>query len=660
MRSILPTGRHWFGALAAALTLTTAAPATAAEASNGQSARVFQAGAYAMDITPPRFPISVNGGMTDRQATQAADPLHARCLVLDDGETQIAIVVCDSCAIPREIFDAAKDIAARETGIPADRMLMSATHTHSAPTVTAVFQSEPDEEYCEYLSRQIAAGVKRAHGHLRPARVGWGAGSDPSQVFNRRWYMQAGVANPDPFGRETDKVRMNPGIGNKQNLRPSGPVDPEIGILSVQSTDGQPIAVLANYSLHYVGGTPGGSVSADYFGEFASRLTAALDAGETDPPFVGIMSNGTSGNINNVNYGLESLERREPFEQIQLVAASVVDATLKAYRQIEHHDWVPIRMAETEVELGVRLPGEEDLAQAKQMLEAAGPGPYRDRTQIYAHETVRLADYPPTVRAKLQAIRIGDLGIASTPCETFVETGLAVKEQSPLDTTFVIELANGYNGYLPTPEHHELGGYETWRARSSYLAEDAEPKIRQTILDLLKQVAGDAKVTSRRTQPTDARPVELSIASWEDVQARVRRHTGRVVAVNIWTTTCPACVEEFPGYVELQEKYGDKLVCIAVNCDYDGIKSKPPEYYRDRVEASLREHKAGGLENVLLNVPLIDFLDQIDLSSSPAIYVYNPRGELAKRFDNDNIQSLEEEFTLDQVDALISKLVARE
>jgi thiol-disulfide isomerase/thioredoxin len=234
-----------------------------------------------------------------------------------------------------------------------------------------------------------------------------------------------------------------------------------------------------------------------------------------------------------------------------------------------------------------------------------------------------------------------------------------VKEQSPLGTTFVIELANGYNGYLPTPEHHELGGYETWRARSSYLAEDAEPKIRQTVLDLLEKVAGDTKVSGRGGD-TATPPVQLSIASWEDVQARVRRHTGRVVAVNIWTTTCPACVEEFPGYVELQEKYGDKLVCIAVNCDYDGIKSKPPEYYRDRVTAALRELQAGGLENVLLNIPLIDFLDQIDLSSSPAIYVYDHRGELARRFDNDNIQSVDDEFTLEQVDALIAKLVSRE
>ena len=203
------------------------------------------------------------------------------------------------------------------------------------------------------------------------------------------------------------------------------------------------------------------------------------------------MSNGTSGNINNINYGGTAAAGSEPFERIRVVAASVADAASRAYETIEYHDQVPLAVAAREVELNVRLPGDDDLAAAKAMLEAAGPGPYSDRKLIYARETVLLAEYPPTVKAVLQAMRIGDLGIVSSPCETFVETGLAIKEASPLKPTFCIELANGYNGYLPTPEHHEWGGYETWRARSSYLAPDAEPAIRSTLLELLGKVAAD-------------------------------------------------------------------------------------------------------------------------------------------------------------------------
>src|SRR5262245_47675474 len=107
----------------------------------------FRAGAFAMDITPKKFPISVNGNMRDVQATMAHDPLHARCLVLDDGKTKIAIVVCDSCMMPRDLLDAAKTRASKATGIPTNHMLISATHAHSAPTVAGVFQSEPDQDY---------------------------------------------------------------------------------------------------------------------------------------------------------------------------------------------------------------------------------------------------------------------------------------------------------------------------------------------------------------------------------------------------------------------------------------------------------------------------------------------------------------------------------
>jgi len=96
-----------------------------------------------------------------------------------------------------------------------------------------------------------------------------------------------------------------------------------------------------------------------------------------------------------------------------------------------------------------------------------------------------LADYPEVVKIRLQAIRIGDLAIVSSPCETFTETGLAIKAQSPFRQTFTIELANGYNGYLPTTSQHAWGGYETWRARSSYLAVDVEPRLLGTLLQLL-------------------------------------------------------------------------------------------------------------------------------------------------------------------------------
>ena len=449
--------------------------------------KVFRAGAVAQDITPEKWPVSVNGGMGDRQATKAIDPLHARCLVLDDGDGALVLVVVDSCMVPRDVLDEAKKLASDKTGIPAKRMLMSATHTHTAVTVTGVFQSEPEEEYKRFLARKIAEGVERAWKQREPAQIGWGVGSDPHQVFNRRWFTKDGVVSTDPFEGTTDKVRMNPGFDKSVTQETSGPTDPEVCLISVRSTEGRPICLLANYSLHYVGGVD--ALSADYFAEFATQVAIKLEATTLDPPFVGIMSNGTSGNINNINFGSDGPLKRGPGEQIKVVAASVAEAAFQAYSLIEYHNWVPLQAAQAEIELGVRKPNAEQLAQAKQWLADAGPGPYPKTREIYARESVLLDGYPDKVQVILQAFRIGDLGVVSSPCETFVETGLAIKQDSPLKPTFCVSLANGYNGYLPTAQHHEWGGYETWRARSSYLSVDSEAKIRETLLNLLGEVA---------------------------------------------------------------------------------------------------------------------------------------------------------------------------
>lgn len=450
----------------------------------------LKAGAVAVDITPEKLPVSINGGMSDRQATGVNDPLYARCLVLDDGTTALALVVCDSCMIPRHILDEAKRIAAEKTGIPAANMMISATHTHEAVTLGGVFQSEPQQDYIPFLIGKIAAGIEQAWTQREPAKIGWGAGQDPSQLFNRRWFTQASVVNEDPFGGMSDVVRMNPGFAKEVLKEQSGPIDPEVGVISVQAVNGRPIALWANYSLHYVGDVPGTLLSGDYYGVFAERIASRVGAQKGEPAFVGMMTNATSGNINNVDFGSGPRPPRAPLEQSNVVATSVADAAYRAWTKIEHRPSVTLAALETEIELGVRVPTEADVARAKEILAKAGPGPYGGLKEVYARETTLLADFPPQVKVLLQAFQIGELALVSTPCETFVETGLAIKEASPFRPTFVVELANGYNGYLPTPEHHAWGGYETWRARSSYLSPDAEPKIRGTLLELLGRLKG--------------------------------------------------------------------------------------------------------------------------------------------------------------------------
>ncbi len=444
----------------------------------------LRAGAFAQDITPTKFPISVNGNMADKKATSAHDPLHARCLVLDDGKTKIALVVVDNCMIPRELIDAAKAKAEKKTGIPASNILISATHTHTAPTLGGVFQSDPDEEYVKFLTEKIAEGIEKAHARLAPAKAGWGSAMEPNQVFNRRWRMKPDVVNLDPFGGKTDLVKMNPGIQNPGLLEPAGLTDPEVSVLALRTADDKPLALFANYSLHYVGDMP--ALSADYFGVFGDRIGGLL--GTKDSGFVGILSNGTSGDANNVNFGGPPPPKREVGERSRLVAEAVGQAAKKAADTIYRSD-ITLAVAEKELEFKVRKPSTEELQRAQELLEKAKGRDLKGVEEIYARETVLIAKFPDTVKLKVQAIRVGDLGIVAIPCEVFAEIGLEIKKKSPLKRTFTVSLANGYNGYLPTPAQHALGGYETWRARSSYLDVKASDTITPTVLELLEKVA---------------------------------------------------------------------------------------------------------------------------------------------------------------------------
>ncbi|WP_372639266.1 hypothetical protein [Fodinibius sp.] len=451
-----------------------------------EDARTFRAGAATSVITPA-IGTSINGGMQDRQVKNVHDETHARAIVLDDGSTRLAIVVSDLCMIYRETLDKAKERAHELTGIPVKNMMMSATHTHSAGTACSVFQSDPDPEYLELLSTRIADAVVRANENSVPAKIGWGVGHEPSQVFNRRWKMKDGTEITNPFG-EGDQVKTNPGVGNPNLLEPAGPIDPEVPVVSVKSAGGDHIALLANYSLHYVGGTGAGEISADYFGMFADKMAGMLETEHQTPSFVGIMSNGTSGDINNVDFTGEQHTVSGEYGQMQYVANVLAAETYKVVQNMEYRDWISLDAVQQEIELGVRLPATEDIERAERIVDKAEGPDMESLEEIYARETLLLSEYPERKSLILQSFRLGDLAIAAIPCEVFVEIGLELKDKSPFDSMFTISLANGYNGYLPTPEHHALGGYETWRARSSYLEVEASEKISREVLGLLGQL----------------------------------------------------------------------------------------------------------------------------------------------------------------------------
>lgn len=451
----------------------------------------LRSGAAAIDITPQRFPVSMTGGFQDRHAMKAHDRLHARCVVLDDGATRIAIVICDSCLITRDIYDESKAAASKATGIPVNRILTAATHTHSAPTAVPLAQCNPDPAYVKHLTTQITRAIIKADAERQPAEIGWGTVPVPEEVSNRRWFVKPQALQPNPFQEPGDQVRTNPPRGAGLLIKPAGPVDPDVTFLSVRNNAGRPVSLLANYGLHYVGGISPGQLSADYFGEFARQIAGRFHA-EDSNGFVGMMSNGASGDVNNYRFP-DARPRSEPFERVKAVASFVADRVSEAHKAIDFQNNAAIQMNEREIELGIRQPSAEQLEKAKALLARAADPQRLTMNEVYAQEAVRLAESDPTVLIMLQTITIGELAIVSIPCEVFAGIGLEIKRRSPFKTTFVIGLANGYNGYLPSPEQHKLGGYETWRSSWSYLETEASTKITASVLDQLQQLRLEKK-----------------------------------------------------------------------------------------------------------------------------------------------------------------------
>lgn len=454
------------------------------------TAAPFQAGAATSNITP-FIGGDIVGGFVPSPSTHVHDELHARCLVLDDGRTRLALVVCDLLGIHRVVSEEARRLIHQRHGIPPECVLISATHTHSATSALGKNRLQPEQtldDYQRFVVQRIVDGVTRALHQRRPAQLAFGTAKAPEHVFNRRWHMRLGTVPPNPFGG-VDLVKMNPPAGSPNLTEPAGPTDPTVSFLALREPNGRPLAVFAAYALHYVGGVEPGHISADYFAVFCEHLKQLLMAdGPGDraaPPFVAILANGTSGDINNINFR-NPRPRQQPYEQIRHVGEDVAAKVHAALATCKYQDRITLAARYREPTLAWRKPTAEQLKWARETI-AAGAKSKADLSFIYAERVLRLADYPATTTVPVQVLRIGEVCIGTMPCEVFCETGLEFKSRCPIQPAFMVELAHGYFGYLPTQRQLQLGGYETWIG-TNRLEPEAADKLLTTLLDMAADI----------------------------------------------------------------------------------------------------------------------------------------------------------------------------
>jgi hypothetical protein len=444
----------------------------------------FRAGAAALDITPQELPVRVAGGFLEKTGTEIRDRLHVRAVVLDDGRTKLAFAIVDTCMMPRALIETAKRRAQVECGIPIAHMLVSATHTHSAPAAMGCLGTRVDEKYAAWLPARIAEAIVVAARNLQPAQIGWAAVDDWQHTHNRRWIRKPENKIVDPLGQATGLAHMHPGYLSPAIIGPSGPVDPELSVLAVRTPEGRPLAVLANYSQHYFG-AGAAQVSSDYYGLFCQHVARMLgQEGNGNGPFIAAMSQGTSGDLMWMDYGAP-----KGTMTVDAYAESVARSAVEALAKAHYQDTFPLGVVEKKLRLAYRIPDEKRLEWARPIAARIVDDRPKSQVEVYAREALILHERQQT-ELTLQAIRIGDLTIAAIPNEVYALTGLRLKAQAPGAAHFNIELANGAEGYIPPPEQHVLGGYTTWPARTAGLEVQAEPKIVETLLDALEEVTG--------------------------------------------------------------------------------------------------------------------------------------------------------------------------
>jgi neutral ceramidase len=482
--------------LVAMLTVITAAIAGANEAP-----ALLKVGVAEVDITPPvGFPMA--GYYHERLAEGTIDPLQAKAIVLVEGETAGALVVCDLIGIATDLSREIRKRASEKTGIPASNIVVSATHSHTAPDyMKELFLylggERQDPLRAEYIENLIAGPVEaiaRAHAAAAPARLRAGVAKQETPVaFSRRFVMRDG------------SVRTWMNLANPEVVRAAGPTDPEIGILVIDDADGgKPRGVLSNFALHLdtVGGT---RWSADYPHFIERTLREAIG-----PEVISVFGTGCCGDINHVD------PSGSPRNKADFIGRSIGDSISKQLDRLESTDSTRLFVKTQTVQLPLQDASPQEVERAIAILSLARnqekvdfldhvtaykrlmldqfrhPQPHAKTVEHITWGLSRsLAGTGHSLPVDVTVFTVGrDVAIVCLPGEVFVDLGLAIKQASPFRTTLLIELSNAVETiYIPHRAAYAGGSYEV---TNSALQPGAGEMLVETAVGLLREQATQA------------------------------------------------------------------------------------------------------------------------------------------------------------------------
>ena len=444
----------------------------------GASAGELRVGAAAVPISPA-VGTPMAGYYSARAAEGVDDDLFAKAIVIEQDGSKVAMVVCDLISMPRAVAEDAREAIHQSTGLPPDRVMISATHTHTGPVLPTGSTRDPADEgaadaakrYVETLPNLIARSVSIANAALRPATCSVGVGREEHLSFNRRYFMKDG------------SVGWNPGKKNPDIVKSAGPIDPEVPVVYFETPDGKPIATYVNFAMH-LDTTGGLRVSADYAYTLSSILGKVKG-----PDMVTVFSIGCAGDINHID--VSSADKQQGRTEARRIGTILAGEVIKTSARLAPVATAAPRARREVLALPLAPIGPGDVEEARKVAVNFGRNAptFLERVRAYKVLDVSARQGKP-LEAEVQVIALGpDVAFVALPGEIFVELGLFVKQNSPFRHTVIAELANGSVGYVPTKRAFGEGNYEPVSARC---APGSGEQTVEAAVRLLKEVAGEA------------------------------------------------------------------------------------------------------------------------------------------------------------------------
>jgi len=448
----------------------------------GTAARAAElhAGRAAVKITPPKG-MPMAGYYHVRLNEGTHDELWSKAIVLDYEGTRAALVALDLVAIPEHFVAEARNLIESRTGIAGSRVMISATHSHTGPSMGSRLQGSDAkamkiaEEYHKALPGLIAESVEKAVADLQPATMSAGVGHEDSISFIRRFLMKDGSTG------------WNPGKLNPEIVEPLGEIDPAVPVVYLETPEHKPLATYVNFANHLdtVGGM---EYSADY-PYTLSKMLAQLQGSDAVTAF----TIGTAGNINHID--VKSGTPQKGNGEAARIGTILAGEVLRTFRHLEAVEPGTIQGSRRVLPLETPAFTQADVKWAEGVVARYGkPGASPFYDQVKAFKVLELNERSgKPMDAEVQVITLGDqIAWVGLPGEIFVELGKELKIASPYPMTIIAELANGAVGYVPDRRAFPQGAYEVI---SSRVVAGSGEKMIDAAIDMLiehhKEVVGD-------------------------------------------------------------------------------------------------------------------------------------------------------------------------